>query len=140
MTTAVDTNVIVALWDKDDTVNLAAQSALDAALRRGHLVIPAPVFAELLACPGRSEAFLDAFLKDTGISVDWNLDEAIWRTAGLAFQNYAARRGKQRDYGPRRILADFLIGAYALEKRCHLLTLDDRLYRVSFPGITIVRV
>ncbi len=140
MTTAIDTNVIVALWDKDDAVNSAAQSALDAALRRGHLAIPAPVFAELLACPGRSEAFLDAFLKDTGISVDWNLDEAIWRTAGLAFQKYASRRRKQRDYGPRRILADFLIGAYALEKRCHLLTLDDRLYRVSFPGLTIAKV
>lgn len=140
MTTAVDTNVIVALWDQDDAVNLAAQSALDAALRRGHLVIPAPVFAELMACPGRSEGFLDGFLKDTGISVDWNLDEAVWRTAGLAFQNYAARRRKQGDYGPRRILADFLIGAYALEKRCHLLTLDDRLYRVSFPGLTITKV
>ncbi len=140
MTTAVDTNVIVALWDKDDAVNSAAESALDAALRRGHLVIPAPVFAELMPCPGRSEAFLDAFLKDTGISVDWNLDEAIWRTAGLAFQNHAARRRKQRGYGPRRILADFLIGAYALEKRCRLMTLDDGLYRVSFPGLTIARV
>jgi len=72
--------------------------------------------------------------------VDWNLDEAIWRTAGLAFQNYAVRRRKQRDYGPRRILADCLIGTYALEKRCRLLTLDDRLYRVSFPGLTIARV
>jgi predicted nucleic acid-binding protein len=140
MTTAVDTNVIVALWDKDEALNSAAQSALDAALRRGHLVIPAPVFAELLACPGRNEAFLDAFLKDTGISVDWNLDEAVWRTAGRAFQNYAARRRKQRDDGRRRILADFLIGAYAPVKRCHLLTLDDRLYRVSFPGLTITRV
>lgn len=137
MTTAVDTNVIVALWDQDEAVNTAAQSALDAALRRGHLMIPAPVFAELMACPGRSEAFLDAFLKDTGISVDWIMDEAVWRTAGLAFQNYAR---KQRDYGPRRILADFLIGAYAVERRCQLLTLDDRLYRVSFPGLTITKV
>ena len=140
MTTAIDTNVIVALWDKDDAVNSAAESALDAALRRGHLVIPASVFAELVACPGRSEAFLDAFLKDAGISVDWNLDEAIWRTAGLAFQNSAVHRRKQRDYGPGRILADFLIGAYALEKRCRLLTLDDSLYRVSFPGLTLARV
>ena len=58
MTSAIDTNVIVALWDKDDAVNSAAESALDAALRPGHLVIPAPAFAELLACRGRSEAFL----------------------------------------------------------------------------------
>lgn len=140
MTTVIDTNVLVALWDKDDAVNSAAQAALDAALRRGHLVTPAPVFAELMACPGRSEAFLDAFLKDTGISVDWDLDEAVWRTAGRAFQAYASRWRTQRDEGPRRILADFLIGAYTLEKRYHLLTLDDRLYRVSFPGITIAKV
>ena len=140
MTTAIDTNVLVALWDKDETVNSAAQAALDAALRGGRLVIPAPVFAELMACPGRTEEFLDAFLKDTGISVDWNLDEAIWRTAGQAFQEYAGRRRKQERSGPRRILADFLIGAYALVKRCHLLTLDDRLYRVSFPGIRIAQV
>ena len=140
MTTAIDTNVIVALWDKDDAVNSAAQAALDAALRRGHLVVPAPVFAELLACPGRTEGFLDAFLKDTGISADWNLDETIWRRAGRAFQAYAARRRKQRDDGPRRILADFLIGACALERRYQLLTLDDRLYRVSFPGIAIAKV
>jgi predicted nucleic acid-binding protein len=77
MTTAIDSNVSVALWDKDETLNSAAQSALDAALRRGSLVVPAPVFAELMACAGRSEAFLDSFLKDTGISVDWNLGEAI---------------------------------------------------------------
>ena len=140
MTTAIDTNVLVALWDKDEAVNSAAQAALDAALRRGHLVIPAPVFAELMACPGRSEVFLDAFLKDTGISVDWNLDEEIWRTAGQAFQEYAGRRRKQERSGPRRILADFLIGAYACERRCHLLTLDDRLYRVSFPHLLIARV
>ena len=140
MTTAIDTNVLVALWDKDEAVNSAAQAALDAALRRGRLVIPAPVFAELMACPGRSEEFLNVFLKDTGISVDWNLDEAIWRTAGRAFQTYASRRRRERDDGPRRILADFLIGAYALERRYHLLTLDDRLYRASFPRLDIVGV
>lgn len=139
MTTAIDTNVFIALWDRDEALNSAAQSALDAALRRGNLVIPAPVFAELMACPGRSEAFVDSFLKDTGISVDWDLNEGIWRTAGSAFQNYAARRRKQGDSGPRRILADFLIGAYALGKHYHLLTLDDRLYRTAFPGLSIVR-
>jgi predicted nucleic acid-binding protein len=47
MTTAVDTSVIVALWDRDDVLNSAAQSALDAALERGSLTISAPVFAEL---------------------------------------------------------------------------------------------
>jgi len=139
MTTAIDTNVIIALWDRDDRVSAAAQSALDTALRRGALVVAAPVFAELLAAPGRDEAFLDSFFRDTGITVDWNLDETVWRTAGRAFQKYAARRRRQHDSGPRRILADFLIGAHAFERGCSLLTFDDRLYRSAFPNLGIAK-
>lgn len=140
MITVIDTNVLVALWDADNTLNSVARAGLDAAFRHGSLVIPAPVYAELMASPDRSETFLDSFLQDTGISVDWNLDEAVWRAAGLAFQHYAARRRKQRDSGPRRILADFLIGAYARARRCRLLTLDDHFYRISFPDLAIVKV
>jgi predicted nucleic acid-binding protein len=138
MTTALDSNILVALWNEDDTLNTLARSALDAALARGRLVIAAPVFAELLAFPPRNEPFLDSFCRDTGISVDWDLNEAIWRTAGRAFQSYAARRRKYSDSGPRRILADFLIGAHAFRKRYHLLTLDARLYRAAFPRLRIL--
>jgi predicted nucleic acid-binding protein len=140
MSTAIDTNVIVALWDRDHTLNTIAQRALEVALSRGQLVIAAPVFAELLACPGRDEQFLTTFFSDTGITVEWVLDESTWRAAGLAFQAYAAQRRKQRDSGPRRILADFLIGAHALQKKYHLLTLDDRIYRTAFPTLKIVPV
>jgi hypothetical protein len=49
MTTAIDTDVGVALWDADPTLSLAAQTALEAAFNRGSLVVPAPVFAELIA-------------------------------------------------------------------------------------------
>ena len=139
MTTAIDTNVIIALWDRDDRVSAAAQSALDAALRRGALIVAAPVFAELLAAPGRDETFLDSFFRDTGITVDWNLDETVWRTAGRAFQKYAARRRRQHDSGPWRILADFLIGAHAFQRGCSLLTFDDRLYRSAFPDLRVAK-
>lgn len=140
MTTAIDTNVLVALWDPDNTLNSVAQSGLDAAFRRGGLVVPAPVYAELMASPARSESFLDSFLRDTGISVNWHLDESTWRAAGLAFQHYTARLRKQHDSGPRRILADFIIGAYARERQCGLLTLDDRFYRISFPNLEIIKI
>lgn len=137
MTTAIDSNILIALWNQDDTLNTLARSALDAALGRGRLVIAAPVFAELLAAPSRHEAFLDAFCRDTGISVDWELNEAIWRIAGRAFRNYVARRRKQHDSGPRRILADFLIGAHAIQNGFRLLTLDDHLYSAAFPRLAI---
>ncbi len=140
MTTAIDTNILVALWNEDDSLNTLARSALDAALGRGSLVIAAPVFAELLAAPSRDEAFLDSFCRETGISVDWNLDEVIWRTAGRAFQLYVARRRKQRGSGQRRILADFLIGAHAIQNGFRLLTMDHRLYRAAFPRLLISTV
>jgi predicted nucleic acid-binding protein len=137
MTTAIDTNVLVALWNENDTLNTSARTALDSALARGSLVIAAPVFAELLAAPLRDEAFLDAFCRDTGIAVDWVLNEPIWRSAGRAFHGYVSRRRKQREPGPRRILADFLIGAHALHNGFRLLTLDGHLYRTAFPRLAI---
>ena len=137
MTTAVDTNVIAALWDPNGVLSGVAKAALDEALARGRIVISAPVFAELMAMPRRDETFLDGFLRDTGISVDFELDEAIWRAAGRAFQAYAGRRRGQRDAGPRRILADFLIGAHALERDCRFLTLDEGLYRAAFPRLQL---
>ncbi len=137
MTTAIDTNVIIALWDTDPALNTAAQNALDAAFHRGTLVAAAPVLAELIAAPGRSEAFVDAFLEETGIGVDWDLPEQAWRLAGRAYQAYAERRRKQRDRGARRILADFVIGAHASVNGFRLLTLDEGLYRVAFPALSI---
>jgi len=137
MTTAVDTNVVIALWDKDSALSLAAQNALEAAFHRGNLVAAAPVFAELIAAPGRTETFVGSFFEDTGIAIDWELGEQVWRSAGRAFQAYAERRRKQRDVGTRRILADFLIGAHAVSNDCRLLTLDDRLYRAAFPTLAI---
>jgi len=137
MITAVDTNVVIALWDKDPLLNLAAQTSLEAAFKRGSLVVAAPVFAELIAAPGRNESFVTSFLEDTAIAIDWELGESVWRSAGRAFQSYAERRRKQRDSGARRILADFLIGAHADFNGYRLLTLDERLYRVAFPTLTI---
>ncbi len=137
MTTAIDTNIFAALWDEDNTLNLTAQASLDAALGRGSLAIPGSVFAELLACPGRSEEFVDSFLRETGIAVDWELEESIWRAAGRAYQSYASRRRKQGDTGARRILSDFLIGAYAQVRGYRLLTLDERIYQAAFPGLRL---
>jgi predicted nucleic acid-binding protein len=77
MTTAVDTNVIFALWDRDPSLSSAAQSALDAALERGTLVTTAAVFAELMAAPGRTESVLDSFFRETTIRIDWELDEPV---------------------------------------------------------------
>ena len=137
MTTALDTNVVVAYWGPDPSLNSAVQAALESAFARGNVTVAAPVFAELVAGPGRTESFVNGFFEDTGIAIDWELSQAIWRSAGRAFRGYAERRRKQRDFGTRRILADFLIGAHAAAHDYRLLTLDERLYRAAFPTLKI---
>lgn len=138
MITALDTNVIVALLKTDDALSRSVQQCLDMAKGRGRLVISAPVFAELMA--GRSESFLNSFFLHTSVAVEWELPEAVWRRAGQAFHDYAERRKRQRDRGPRRILADFLIGAHASHRGYHLLTLDERIYKAAFPELAIITI
>lgn len=137
MTTAIDTNIIVGLWHDDPTVSAAVEAALETAFRRGGLVIAAPVFAELIAAPGRIEDFVSTFLSENGIAVDWSLEEPVWRAAGRAFQAHAERRRSQGEPGPRRLLADFLIGAHAQMHGYRLLSLDERHYRAAFPELKV---
>lgn len=137
MTTALDTNVIVALWDVNDALHLAARKALDAVWGRDTLVVSGVVYAELIGAPQRTEAFVDQFCEEAGIVVEWELKESAWRSAGKAFQGYVARRKKQGGSEPRRLLADFLIGAHAFENSYRLLTADASLYKASFPRLAL---
>ncbi|HXC87890.1 MAG TPA: type II toxin-antitoxin system VapC family toxin [Candidatus Cybelea sp.] len=137
MTVALDTNVIVALWDAAEGLHTAARKALEAASGREALAMCGVVYAELIGAPGRTEAFVDRFCEEAGIAVEWELEERIWRRAGVAFQGYATRRKKQSGAEPRRLLADFLIGAHTLENGYKLLTLDGGMYRRAFPGLRL---
>ena len=137
MTTAIDTNVISSLWNEDDVLNRTASRALGAAHEKGQIVICGPVYSELLAAPGRSAEFIDGFCAEARIDVEWELGEKIWRAAGTAYQSYAARRREHKAGEPRRILADFLIGAHALVNGYRLLTLDAQVYRKAFPRLAL---
>jgi predicted nucleic acid-binding protein len=98
------------------------------------------VYAELRGFRGRTEGYLDHLLADTYIHVDWDLDEEVWRVAGTANQAFSERRRRQNLGGPRRILADFLIGAHALVNGYTLLTLDQRHYRAAFPKLKLQKI
>ncbi|HMS10646.1 MAG TPA: PIN domain-containing protein [Pyrinomonadaceae bacterium] len=138
MITAIDTNVLIALWDESDSLNIPAQNALDRADAAGTLVICGAVFAELLAGKGRTVEAVEDFLSETGIVIDWAIDEAIWRGSATAFQKYAARRRRQKQKAPRGLIADFLIGAHAFERGFPLLTFDSRVFKAAFPGLKII--
>ncbi len=138
MSTAVDSNVLSALWNPDRNTNTAARSALEAAHSRGLILIHGTVYAELLGDGGRTQKMLEEFLSATGIVVDWDCTPQLWRTAGLAYQGYSARRKRSGGQLPRRILADFIIGAHAALNHHRLLTFDRKLYRAAFPKLDIL--
>lgn len=140
MMTSVDSNIIVALWWQADPLNSIAAKLLSQAHRQGRLFVSAPVYAELMGDPKRTETGLDQFFRETGISIDWTLEEFIWREAGRASRGYFQRRRSSGGQLPRRILTDFLIGAHALVRGYSLLTFDQRLYAAAFPTLPIISI
>jgi predicted nucleic acid-binding protein len=111
---------------------------LAAAHREGGLTIAGPVYAELQAYPRVTPALVDEFLISTGVSVDFRIDEKIWREAGFRFAKYAARRRASRAGSAKRLLADFVIGAHALLRADRLLTLDTGRFAQDFPELKII--
>jgi predicted nucleic acid-binding protein len=135
--TAVDTNVILGLWSREP---LASRVAADLGRGRaeGGLVVAAPVYAELLAHPSATPAFVDGFLAATNVVVDLALDDAIWREAAARFAAYCTRRRDSGGSGPKRPLADFVIGAHAALRADRLLTLDRDRYARDFPQLAFM--
>jgi predicted nucleic acid-binding protein len=140
MTISIDSNVISALWNKDHSMNTAAVKALSKLSAHERLVVSGPVYSELMAGPLRNEDSLDMFLDDTGIAVDWAMEEEIWREAGRAYLRYVRRRKTSRGGDARRILTDFLIGAHALVRGHKVLTLDSEDFATAFPTLPIVKL
>lgn len=137
MRIAVDTNVFSALLSGEENAVSTMQAALEWTSAEGILVVSPVVYAELVA--GRSPEAVGDFFSEKDIEVDWRLGREVWRTAGSRYGAYAGVRRRQRgDVGPRRILADFLIGAHALHLAHGFLTSDTRIYGTYFPELRLV--
>jgi predicted nucleic acid-binding protein len=137
MRTAIDTNVISALWS-GEPASQGMAALLGSAKNRGGLVICAPVYVELLAYPRATRTLLEQFLATTQIVTDFLLDEAVWQEAGAAYAAYAQRRRQSKDGSSKRLLVDFIVGAHAILKADRLLTLDAARYQVAFPKLVMV--
>ncbi|MBX0286585.1 type II toxin-antitoxin system VapC family toxin [Haloarcula salinisoli] len=155
MTTAVDTNVVLALL-YDDAHADASEAALRQAYRDGNVVVTPVVYAELAADGqfGTADA-LDTFLADMSIQLAEPSRGALVR-AGEQFGRYADRRpdglqcpscGAEQSVdcdtcgnglAPRQhIAADFLIGAHATVDCDALLSFDEGFYETYFPSLTV---
>jgi predicted nucleic acid-binding protein len=138
MISAIDTNVIVALWDADEPDHLTALSMLGVAGSLGGLVICGAVYGELLAGPGRTQDFIDVFLEDSEILVDWSSSETIWQTTASLFRNTPRASGGKNTASRAAFLQIFTL-ARALCNGYRLLTLDEEIYRAAFPRLSLVK-
>jgi predicted nucleic acid-binding protein len=134
MRTAIDTNVISALWS-GEPASRGMAALLGRAQNEGSLVVSAPVYAELLAYPKATGGLVREFLEKTRVGIDFFLDEAVWQEAGEAYAAYAQRRRRSKIDAPKRLLVDFIVGAHASLKADRLLTLDAARYKTAFPRL-----
>jgi predicted nucleic acid-binding protein len=136
MRTAIDTNVLSALWSKE--LSTSDLQEILVMRRRREVVVSGPVFADLLAYPKATESFVNDFLADTGIAVDFEFQQLVWVEAGRRFAHYAKRRRRSGHQGPRCLLADFVIGSHALAQADRFMTLDPKRYERDFPELKLI--
>jgi predicted nucleic acid-binding protein len=130
--TAVDANVLIDLGLGDSVRARQAARALDACGSVGPLVVCDVVLAEFAR--GFAEDFDPAnWVRDRGIRYDPIREETAVR-AGRMHAEFE-RRTKR---ATRRPIADFLVGAHALEQTARLLTRDRGFYRDYFRGLRLV--
>jgi predicted nucleic acid-binding protein len=137
--TAIDTNILSAIWGKEARADDIADF-LDRARSQGVLVISPIVYMEARAHPSVTEAEMHRFLTTSRIEVDWTLGQPVWLLAGERFEQHAHRRRRQAAGDGKRFPADFLVGSHALLHADRLVTLDQRIYRTDFPELTIVEL
>jgi len=137
MIVSIDTNVISALWsDEPDATSIRLQ--LRRIKNQGQLIICPVVYIELAAYPRTDIKYVDQFLRNTDIDVDFDMTPDIWRDAAGRFAAYAKRRRSSGGGHGKRLPADFIIGSHALHAADRLFTLENSRYQTDFPELSMV--
>jgi hypothetical protein len=133
MTWVVDTAVLIDVLEDDPEFGEASAAMLELLAEDGLAICPV-TYAELAPAFEGSRALQEEFLAGAGVgfSEDWTRQDTL-----AAFEAWHAHVRRRREgVGPRRPIADILIGAFA-QRFQGLVTRDRDHFRPAFPQLEI---
>jgi len=132
MITAVDTNILIDVFEPDPVYGQPSKEILRQCLHEGSVVACDVVWAEIAVAYAQARDTLISFMEAVGIGFLPMSSEAALKAAAC-WADYLKKGGRKK-----RIAADFLIGGHALIQCDRLLTRDKGFYRGYFSNLEIV--
>jgi predicted nucleic acid-binding protein len=130
--TAVDSSVLLDVLAGDEKFGEVSRLALKSAWAEGPLLACEIVWAEVSATFADDQPSGPILLR-LGLQFD-PVTKAAAERAGQAWRAYRARKGSRKE----RMIADFLIGAHAVDSADRLLSRDRGFFRSYFPELVLV--
>ena len=139
MNYALDTNVLQALLQKDHIFQAKAIQIIQQYHSKAHFILSPVAYAEAFAIPNFVEEVFESFLQKLSIYVDLEpLGAGYWETVGQVHAEYHRRRKQHGITGQKRVLADFMIGAHAIERKAVLISFDPKIYKSFFRDLEVI--